>query len=67
MRIIAATAAVDVGVGGGPAGNADAHGGAVLPDGDAAPTGAVFLKFFVRYRSCSADAVALQPERLPYN
>ena len=39
-------AAVDIGVGGGPAGNADAHGGAALPDGDAAPAGAVVLKFF---------------------
>ena len=39
-------AAVDVGVGGGPAGDADSHGGLTLPDGYAAPAGAVFLKFF---------------------
>ena len=39
-------AAVDIGVGGGPAGNADPHGGPALPDGYATPTGAVFLKFF---------------------
>ena len=39
-------AAIHVGIGGGPAGNADAHGGPALPDGNAAPASAVFLKLF---------------------
>jgi hypothetical protein len=39
-------AAVDIGVGGGPGGDADPHGGPALPDSHAAPTGTVFLKFF---------------------
>ncbi len=36
-------ALVDVGVGGGPIADADAHGGLILPDGAAAPAGSVFL------------------------
>ena len=39
-------ATVDIGVGGGPAGNADAHGGAALPDSHGAPAGAFFLQLF---------------------
>src|SRR5689334_7331855 len=35
--------AVDVGLGGGPGGDADPHGVASLPDGSPAPAGAVFL------------------------
>ena len=36
-------ALVDVGVGGGPIADADAHGGLILPDGAAAPAGSVLL------------------------
>src|SRR5690242_337280 len=38
-------AAVDVFVGGGPTGNADAHGGAAVPLGSTAPAGAFVLDF----------------------
>src|ERR1043166_5093130 len=39
-------AAIDIRIGGGPAGDADAHGGAALPDSYAAPASAFVLKLF---------------------